>query len=343
MDISKDHLISAAAKAGLSTTQANALWKELLAENPAQQTSAFSKFLYYFGALIVISAMTWFLTLSWEVFGGLALFFISAAYALFFIAFGTKLWNQKELKIPGGLLITMAVCMTPLAIYGLESHFDVWPQDSPGNYRDFYETIRGSWIWMELGTIVAALVALRFFPFPFLTAPLFFAAWFLTMDIIPLLTGSDGTYEQKRWLTLGFGIILLGIAYLIDLRQKKDYAFWAYFFGTLTFWGALTSLCWDKGEGALFVYLLINLAMMFLALLLKRKVLLVFGGIGTFLYLSHLAYELFKDSVFLPFALSFIGILIIYLGVLYQKNIVWVEGKIEQWIPGWVRNLLPKG
>lgn len=339
MEISKERLRLAAEKAGLSADQIEDLLKELSLEE-GQKTSPFSTFLYYFGALIVISAMTWFLSISWEAFGGLALSGIAVAYGLFFLWLGNRLWKHSDLKIPGGLLITMSVCMVPLAIYGLESHFNIWPENPPGNYQDFFATIKGSWILMELGTILAALWALKHYSFPFLTAPLFFAAWFLTMDIIPLITREEASYQEREWLTLGFGFILLAIAYWMDLRRKNG-AFWGYLFGTITFWGALSSICWDYGEGALFVYLLINLVLMLASLILKRKILMVFGGIGTFIYLSHLAYDLFKDSLFLPFALSLIGLVIIYLGVLYQKNSERIESAIQNKLPDSLKKFFP--
>ncbi len=194
---------------------------------------------------------------------------------------------------------------------------------------------------MELGTIFAGLIALRLFPFPFLTAPIFCSAWFLTLDIIPILLGKESTFEQKQWLSLGFGLVLMFVAYLIDRQKRKDFAFWGYFFGTLAFWIALTSLNWDKGEVIYLIYFAINLLMMVFSILLKRKILMICGAFGAFIYFSHLAYEVFQNSILFPFVLSFIGLAVIYLGVLYQKNIQWIERKIFETIPTWLRNLLP--
>lgn len=341
MEISKKHFLSAALKLGIPKEQVEALWTSLENSDKDLNSSPFSKWMFYFGALIIISAMTWLMGLSWEWFGGGAIFLISVTYAFLFTLVGTKLWKKEELKIPAGLLITIAVCMTPLAIYGLETYLKIWPEDYPENYKGFFHTIKSSWIFMELGTIFAGLVALRFFPFPFLTAPIFCAAWFFTMDIVPLLIGNESAWERSEWISLCFGIALVFIAYLIDRKKMKDYAFWGYFFGTLTFWISLTSLVWNKGEFIHFVYLLINLCMMIFSILLKRRVFMIFGAIGAMIYFGHLAYEIFENSILFPFALSFIGLLIIYLGVLYQKNSGWIERKIIGIIPLWIKNLLP--
>ena len=194
---------------------------------------------------------------------------------------------------------------------------------------------------MEIGTILVGLVALKFFPFPFITAPIFFAAWFLSMDIIPFITGNKATFEQTEWISFTFGLVLLLISYLIDLKKKPQFAFWSYFFGTITFWGALTALCFDKGEPVLFLYFLINISLMIKSVLLKRKVLLVFGTIGAFFYLSYLAHNLFIDSIQFPFVLTLLGLAVIYLGVLYQKNVERIEKKLIGMVPRRLRSLLP--
>lgn len=338
MEISKKDFLSISEKLKIPKEQSEELWASL--EKGSSKSSALSKLIYYFGALIVICAMSWFMTLGWEWFGGGGLFFISLAYAALFLCIGALLWKKEDLRIPAGLLVTMAVCMVPLAIYGLEEYWKIWPSENPGNYQDFYTRIKGSWIFMEIGTIVAGLIALYFFPFPFITAPIFFAAWFLAMDICPLLFGENYTWQQQSWISLFFGLGLMVIGFLTDREKKPEYGFWSYLFGTISFWGALTSLVWDKHEFILFLYCLFCIFMMFLSIILRRKILMICGALGAFAYLSHLSYEIFKDSILFPFILSFIGLAVIFFGVLYQKNIDWIEAKANAIIPESVRRYL---
>lgn len=340
MEISKEDFFASALKNGIAKEQVESLWASL-EKKDIKSTSPISMWLFYFGALIVISAMTWMMSISWEIFGGGGIFIISIAYALFFTWLGSRLWKKESLKVPGGLLIAMAVCMTPLAIYGLETYLNIFPENSPEGYRSFFYLIKSSWIFMEIGTMIAGVIALWFFPFPFLTAPIFFAAWYLSMDSLPLLTGSEGTWEQKQWITLCFGILLLFISYVIQRQKKLAYAFWGYLFGTFVFWASLTSLTWDKGHGILFFYFIMNILLMFLSILLKVRVLMVFGALGAFTYLSYLAYTVFENSLLFPFVMSCIGLLIIYLGVLYQKNSLWIEQKVLQGIPSSLRHFFP--
>jgi hypothetical protein len=61
------------------------------------------------------------MTLGWERFGGGRILVISLSYALALVVAGGLLWRDKGPKVPGGLLLTAAACMTPLAIYGFET------------------------------------------------------------------------------------------------------------------------------------------------------------------------------------------------------------------------------
>jgi hypothetical protein len=340
MKISKDNFFSVGEDLKIPQGQIEAFWSSLEKFETQPESTPFSKYLFYLGAMIVISAMTWFMSLGWEWFGGGGIFLIATAYALIFTLVGALNWNKKGLRIPSGLLITMAVCMVPLAIYGLETYFNVWPSNYPGKYHDFYNWIKGSWIFMEIGTIIAGAIALWFFPFPFLTAPLFFSVWFLTMDILPLVLSAESTWEQKCWASLFLGLGMIVVGFIVDRKKKEDYGFWSYLFGTFTFWASLNCLVWDKGEFVLFIYLLINIAMMLLSILLRRTVFMVFGALGAFIYLSHLAHEIFQDSIWFPFVLSFIGLAIIYLGVLYQRNMKWIERGLFENLPSGIRSFL---
>src|SRR5207244_830898 len=146
----------------------------------------------------------------------------------------------------------------------------------------------GGWVVMGAATIVAATVALKLRPFPFLTFPLAFALWFLSRDLAALLIGSHGlvAFEQKQLITLLFGATVLGVTYLLDRRTDQDYAFWLYLFGLVAFWGALTY----DGVGSI-TYCLTNLGLMLVAVLLQRKTFMVFGAIGVYSYLGHLAFD----------------------------------------------------
>ena len=341
MKIVRKDLGLAVAKGIITESQADAVWQTLEVPSAVRPQFDGAHVAYYFGALIVISAMGWFMTLAWEKFGGGGICAISAIYALAFSLAGRTLWRQ-QLKVPGGLLVTMAVWMTPLGIYGLERLTGFWPQSDPGVYRDFHLWVKGGWFLMEVGTIIAGAVALRFFRFPFLTFPIAFVLWYMSMDLTPLIFGkADIAMHDRLWVSLWFGLAMLLVAYWIDHRTDEDYAHWIYLFGLVAFWGGL-SLMESGSQWKKFVYCLINVVLMFFSVVLQRRVFLVFGALGVFGYLGYLSYNVFKDSVMFPFALTFLGILIIALGVGYQRKRVAVEQFLLNRIPINLQSKLPK-
>ena len=61
----------------ISEGQAEDLWRALERRNADRPRFDLPHVAYYIGALVVISAMTWFMTLGWERFGGGGIFAIS--------------------------------------------------------------------------------------------------------------------------------------------------------------------------------------------------------------------------------------------------------------------------
>jgi hypothetical protein len=69
-----------------------------------------------------------------------------------------------------------------------------------------------------------------------------------------------------------------------------------------------------------FGYCLINVLLIGLSALLDRRIFVVFGSIGVAGYLGYLAFDLFKDSLLLPIALTALGLGVIGAAILYQKH-----------------------
>ena len=95
MDVSKKNLHEAAEANLISTQQVDPLYAFLVAQSADIPRFTFTHVLYYLGGLIAISAMTLFMTLGWESFGGAGIFVISAIYA----AIGLKITNICHISI----------------------------------------------------------------------------------------------------------------------------------------------------------------------------------------------------------------------------------------------------
>jgi len=68
------------------------------------------------------------------------------------------------------------------------------------------------------------------------------------------------------------------------------------------------------------VYGLVNVALIALSAVLDRRAFAVFGGLGLFGYLAHLASIIFRDSLVFPFALAAIGLAIMDLTLRLERR-----------------------
>jgi hypothetical protein len=302
----------------------------------------FAHLLWYAGALIVMTAMGLFSTLAFSQMGGEALTITAVVYAAVFAAAGHYLWHGKALRVPGGLLIAIAASMAPLAVYGIQDALGLWGQfGKPGTVQGFYVWIKGSWVFMEIAAILAALIALRFYPFPFIVVIIGVALWFLSMDLAPWIAGKEhADWETRRQVSLWFGLATLVVAWIVDVRRRGDFAFWLHLFGMMTFWCAVTFTS-DGTTLQKALYCAMNVLLLFLSVFLGRKVYAVFGVIGIAIYLGDLAGKIFRDSLLFPFALSLIGVAVIAAGLLYYRHQERIGAWFDAHMPEAIKRLRP--
>src|SRR3989442_2712087 len=119
MEISKQDIEWAHAQGLISATQVEPLWAALEGRARGRARFDLPHVTYYFGALVVMSAMGWFVNRAWERFGGARLLLIAGVYALGFSLSGHHLFVRQGLRVPCGLLFTQAVLLTPLGIFSV--------------------------------------------------------------------------------------------------------------------------------------------------------------------------------------------------------------------------------
>ena len=333
MELIRIHLDEASAQGLITGEQAERLWQFLSERSRDTPSFRMTHILYYLGGLIAIGAMSLFMTLGWERFGGWGIFSIAVAYGAIGVWLTDFLMGRKGLPIPAGILAALVVVLVPLAVYGLQVGLGFWADGKV--YREYHIYIDWRWILMELATLGAGAVMLWRYRLPFLAMPIAVTLWYMSMDLAPFLFGSeDLTWDLRKQVSLWFGLLMILLALGVDLRTRseKDFAFWLYLFGVIAFWGGL-SLMRSESELGKLLYLGINVVMIFAGALLSRRVFAIFGGLGAAGYLGHLAYDLFKDSLVFPFVLSLIGILVIYAGILWQRHELHISGALRQWLP----------
>jgi len=223
--------------------------------------------------------MTWFTSLAWQDPTGVSLFILSSIYVAVFGHAGLYFWDKNSDGVPqivGGLFVTVAVSITPVATYSLQEYFQYFPDWS-------------IYLPEEFTVVVSGLFALYFVQFPFLTAPIFCALFtFVQRDLANLLYRSGATLEEHANLSIVFGGIILIIAIIVDRQKfKQDFAFWGYLYGVAAFWGGLTAdfqVVYKDSEAFKLAYFLVNVGMMIASVSLQRQILLLAGGLGASMY-----------------------------------------------------------
>lgn len=333
MKIGKNDLEAAAAAGIVSAEQARDLWAFLDQRYGHVPQFRFAHVLYYLGGMIAIGAMTLFMNIGWDLWGPLSLTVFAVCYGFVSWRLGVWLLDAKHLPLPAGITFALAIVLVPLAIYGVEAYLGYWEKD--GRYTDYHHYIDYRWLIMELATLAVASVMLWRYRLGFMVMPVAVTLWYLGMDVAdwivqarhPMVEGQSWEGYQliehlRKWISLWYGVAMLALAFYVDLRnvsRRADYAFWLYLFGMMSFWGALTSMD-SNSELGRFLYAVLNVGLILAGAVLGRRVFAPFGAMGVAFYLGHLAHRIFKDSLMFPFALSLIGLGIVFAGIWWNKH-----------------------
>ncbi len=348
MKVTRDELEEAVRNGIISQDQAERLYEFLdrtTRKNRVPEPSSpfgFSTVLYYMGGLIAIGAMTLFMNLGWEMFGGWGILSLSLAYAGAGLYLALR-FRDRGYDLPASMCAAFVIAITPLAIYGFQKAMGWWPDMVV--YREYHHYIRWHWIYMEVGTLVVGAVVFYLFRYPFLLMPVAVTLWYMSLDVASGIAPGHADTMLRASVTMWFGLVILCAAIAIDLRvvfrssRPADYAFWLYMSGLAAFWGGMMAR-FHHGEAERFLSLLINILLVAVGVVLVRRVFVVFGAVGCTFYLGHLAWSVFKDSLLFPFALTAVGLAIIYAGILWQRNERRAASRLRRLLPVRIRRLL---
>ena len=346
MNITRNNLSAAANEGLLRHEQVEPLLAFLLRDLSAKPADAprfnGTHILYYLGGLLAIGAASLFTTLAVESLGMMALLGLAIAYAVVATVAAAH-FEQRGITVPASIMATLAVALTPLWVFALQHVLGFWSYGGDAqHYQDFHRWMDWRWIAMELATLLAGAIMLKRFRYPFLVMPIALTLWYMGMDLIPMLMqsaeGSDWFsgpgFEFRKIISLVFGLIMLLIAFFVDLRSRysKDYAFWLYLFGLLTFCGALSMMRSGAISGKL-IYLVLHFGLVFIGALLSRRTFAVFGGIGILMVLGDLSRGVFKDSFAFVAVLTILGFALIGVGVWWSRYESMISSRIRSILP----------
>jgi hypothetical protein len=305
-----------------------------------------SHVLYYFGGMLVIGAMSLFMTLGWEAFGVWGSAAIVGLYLVGALKAASHL-QGRGLNIPAGILAALAVCLVPLLVWSVQVGLGLWPDGGDSSFRAYHHHINWRWVTLELATLAAAVAMLWAYRLPFMVMPVAITLWYLSMDVAHALMQADGfDWAFARDVSLVFGLATCALAVWVDLRcrlatdpiDRQDFAFWLYLLGTLMFWLGL-SLRDSSSEVGKALYCLVNVVLVLGGAAINRRVFTVLGALGVAMYLGYLSSRVFQDSLGFTFALTLLGLGVVAFGVWWQRHEQAIRARLVQWLPAALRPL----
>lgn len=348
--LTEQDLMEAAAAGVIEPAQAAGLW-QFLAERqgaagaPADATPRFkmAHLLYYFGGLIAIGAVSIFITTAWNALGAWPLLVFGLAVMLLAYALTRRFVEVDQQPIAAGTMAALLIAAVPMVLFAFQHVAGYWEGEQ--SYRDYHYWIDWRWLMMEFGTLIAGACVLWRFRLPFAMLPIAVTLWYMSMDFAAFLAqDSEGWFSEAGWhlrsiISMLFGVAMVAIALWIELRQyaarsadRRDFAFWLYVIGVLTFWGGLSSQNSGSELGRL-GYALINVGLILVGSMLSRRVFVVFGAFGVIGYLGYLSYEVFKDSLLFTAALGGLGIAMVFAGIWWSKREAALHAQLSQLLP----------
>lgn len=307
-----DDLLTAVEKGMLSSEQTSRLWNSLSTRVSTSKESRALQCLYYLGFLLIIAAMTG--AALYKRFTGLELCLMALCSSGVFFWSGLRLWRREGFQTLSQLLIIAAIYAVPVAIYGLEKYTGIWPLSF--NYKNYNLVIQQDKVFMELGALLASMVALKRVRFPFLVALIGISLWLLATDSTFCVLQRCCADDK---VALCVGLLLLGSGYFFAKKGSSDFAFWSYLVGTVALGVSLFLFTWHNTLN-FWGYGLINIIIIMSAIVLKRKGLMSLGVLGFCYALFMLDEAWFQDTILWPCVLSGIGSVVLLGTMLYQKK-----------------------
>ena len=287
---------------------------------------------YSLGALLVLFALAWFLLERWSTLGARGVLIVSVLYATAFTAVGVAL-RRRGFVTAGGIATTLAVMMTPvwswavLVLVGEAPEPRAW-DNALARYEPF---VASRFIIYELATIGVGLAAIRRVRFFGLGAPIAAAFLALLMHLGQALGDPRLAWYIGPYYQCAVACATLAVAYAVERRQPagEDYAFWFYVAGVVMLVVGYVSV-WSKLEAWRHALPLVAAAFVVASLYLRRRTLLVAGGVFAFGYLGYLAFDVFRRMVALPIALAALGLLVIVATVWMQRRFPALVERVSQ-------------
>ena len=237
----------------------------------------------------------------------------------------TNFTYKKSLPIPAGIMATISLVCVPLVVYNLQRVLNLLP-DQLTYYEQYHYLVNFYWLPMEFATLGVGVLLYYFYRFGFILFPISITVWYMSMDIYQLLFHfHEFEFINRAWFSLVFGGIELIILIVIDYKinqASSEKLFWLFLFALITFWCGLSFVNDSLPPLGHVLYLFINVILLFISALLKRRIFAIFGAIGVFWYIADLS----AKSIWFTLIFIIVGLLIMLVAFYWSK----LENKILQ-------------
>ena len=316
-------------------------------ENESKQVSTVVKVFYYIGGFIMLCAMVALMSDTVQHSTYAMILMLGTLYAGLFLGVGEFLWRKNE-KLPAGILYFLFVAAIGLIIMDIEKMTGFFPHFSDmDKIPNYWDMCRFPVIVLSSLTIVANTILQKFRSVSLLAVPTIFCSYAIFLTIVDFIYGYKNI-TPKIFFTSNmiFGAGLGAIGFIKDRLTKADYSKWMYFVGSAGFFmyamfllDALNIGVWQTQ----LVCFILSLIYIFIGLMIQRKPFSIIGIMGVIEYIMYLEFEHIEHNTTLLTSIVLVtGLIILYAGVLYNKNVDKIRSFIESKLPEKLRQSLPQ-
>ena len=240
---------------------------------------ATASFLLYTGGLTVLFAAAVSLVYLADHYGdaaflgwSLLVFAVLTAIAWRFLRAGAR--------ISAGIFALLSVVAFGVVVGALESWWGWLPSSTTAAFAGFHL----GRLLLVLLVLLASLIAIAIFHFPFLVAPAVLTAWYLVTDAI----SNGGNWSALVTAFVGLVFLLIGAG--LDRGLRRPYGFWLHVAAGLTIGGSALYF-WHRSDGDWALVSVVALVFVAAAAGSGRSSWAVLGAIGLLLAGAHFAVE----------------------------------------------------
>lgn len=291
---------------------------------------------YYVGAGLSSLALALLFGLTWSRFGAIGLL-STALTGLIILGVVLLKLRKSHYIVPSSLIAFLITLVVPVIVYSAQILLGFWPESL--DFLSHHHGLSQLVLIIEIVTVIAALGLLLITHYPLLLLPITAATYFLTLTAAHLILGKI-FFDMASIITIWFGLVLIIIGLIVDIvtRHTKDYAFWPYLIGMISFWFVLMMRLM-AGEVSDFFCFVIDLLLIGFGIAVSRKMFVIAGVIGCYFYVTHLVNQFVDDRWLVVGLFAVMGLGIIWLGIIWQKHEVVINQRVQKWLPQVLREL----